>query len=155
MTLWVYNKIVHPIINSEFIPNEDLRDDIKSDFLEAASVLNISPRAAAAILRFCVQKICVQIGEKGKNIDADIASLVKKGLDSTIQKALDAVRVIGNNAVHPGKIDLKDDKETVVTLFDLINFIADIMISREKKVSAFYEILPQTAKDQIEKRDGK
>ena len=32
----------------------------------------------------------------------DIVSMVKRGLEEQVQKALDAVRVIGNNAVHPG-----------------------------------------------------
>ena len=53
----------------------------------------------------------VHLELKGKNIDDDIGALVKRGLDARIQKALDVVRVVGNNAVHPGQIDLRDDNE--------------------------------------------
>ena len=60
------------------------------------------------------------LGEKGKKIDDDIASLVRKGLEPDIQQALDVVRVTGNNAVHPGQIILEDDKATAVALFELV-----------------------------------
>ncbi|MDI6850717.1 MAG: hypothetical protein QMD82_02100, partial [bacterium] len=77
----------------------------------------------------------------------------KKGLDKKIQQALDYVRVIGNNAVHPGLLDLRDNKETVGMLFELINFIADRMITSNKKIDELYDKLPDSIKQQIEKRD--
>lgn len=55
----------------------------------------------------------------GKNIDDDIVRLVKKGLNQTIQKALDAARVIGNEAVHPGTLDLKDNHDTALKFSSL------------------------------------
>ena len=80
---------------------------------------------------------------------------MEKGLDVRVQQALDIVRVIGNNAVHPGQIDLKDDRGTAGKLFDLVNLIADSMISQPKHVEAMFESLPSAAKDQIAKRDKK
>ena len=78
------------------------------------------------------QKLRIHLGEKGKTIDDDIASLVRKGLNPLVQQSLDIVRVIGNEAVHPGVIDLKDDRETAFRLFDLVNAITDAMISLSK-----------------------
>jgi Domain of unknown function (DUF4145) len=49
-----------------------------------------------------------------------VASLVRKGLSPVVQQALDAVRVIGNEAVHPETLDLKDDRDTATTLFGLV-----------------------------------
>ncbi|OQW39268.1 MAG: hypothetical protein A4S12_02345 [Proteobacteria bacterium SG_bin5] len=125
------------------------------DYEEAGTLLQLSPRGAAALLRLSIQKLCKELGEKGRNIDDDIAALVKKGLDPRVQQALDVVRVIGNNAVHPGQIDLRDDRATAEKLFGLVNLIAEIMISQPKHVADMYESLPQNARDAIKRRDGK
>jgi len=155
-TIWVSEKLAYPtpIISEVAEPNSDLRDDIREDYQEAKAILDKSPRGAAALLRLGVQKLCNQLGEKGENINADIANLVKKGLPVRLQQALDIVRVIGNNAVHPGQIDLKDDAQTARELFDLINLVADVMITQPNKVDALYRSLPQTARDAVQKRDG-
>lgn len=95
----------------------------------------------------------VHLGEKGKNINQDIGNLVKKGLPEKIQKALDSVRVIGNNAVHPGEIDIKDDDHTAISLFEMINMIVEVMISQPKKADEIYKKIPARAKKAITKRD--
>lgn len=122
---------------------------------EAGKILTLSPRGAAALLRLAIQKLCALLGEKGKNIDEDIANLVKKGLSPLVQKALDSVRVIGNEAVHPGTLDLRDDVETATRLFEVVNIIAEQMISNPKHVEDLYAKLPEAKRKAIEKRDGK
>jgi hypothetical protein len=134
-------------------PNPDLSDDIQQDYQEARAIVGRSPRGAAALLRLCIQKICRQLGEPGKNINDDIGALVKKGLPRRIQQALDIVRVVGNDAVHPGQIDI-DNEETAKTLFRLVNVIADRMISEELQINEIYQLLPRDKLHQIEKRDG-
>lgn len=153
LSVWVYDRLIHPSHTYEIHPNDDLSDDIKLDFVEAAKILQISPRGAAALLRLCIQKICKILGEPGKNLNADIASLVRKGMDDTIQKALDVVRVIGNEAVHPGQIDLRDDRETAGALFSLVNVIAETMITRPKRIKDIFSNLPQSKRDDIQRRD--
>ena len=102
-----------------------------------------------------LQKLCAYLGQKGKNIDEDIASLVKNGLLPVVQQSLDSLRVIGNEAVHPGTMDLKDDLDTAIQLFKLVNLIADQMISSPKQADEVYAKLPQHKREAIEKRDGK
>ena len=66
--------------------------------MEAASVLQKSPRAAAALLRLALQKLCKQLGGKGKSIQQDIDLLMwKTGCHSGVLEAMDAVRIIGND----------------------------------------------------------
>ena len=95
------------------------------------------------------------LGEKGKNIDDDIASLVGKGLNPLVQQSLDVVRVIGNEAVHPGVMNLKDDRETAATLFGLVNAIAEQLITNPKTVQALYEKLPESKRVAIAARNYK
>ena len=102
----------------------------------------------------CIQKLCAHLGEPGKNINNDIAALVKKGLNPKIEKNLDVVRVIGNEAVHPGTIDIRDKPETAVQLANLINIIADAMITQPKAVEELYAGLPESKLKEIERRDG-
>ncbi len=63
--------------------------------------------------------------------------------------------MVGNNAVHPGQINLKDDRTTAEKLFGLVNLITEIMISQPKHVASMYDGLPENARQAIEKRDGK
>jgi hypothetical protein len=106
------------------------------------------------LLRLAVQKLCKHLGGAGDNLNHDIAALVRKGLPARVQQALDVVRVIGNNAVHPGEIDLRDDRATAEGLFRLVNLIAEIMISQPKHVSDMFASLPEGARKAIETRDG-
>lgn len=80
-------------------------------------------------------------GRKGKNINEDIANLVKSGLPLKVKQSLDIVRVIGNNAVHPGQIDLTDDVDTASKLFVLLNIIADVMITQPREVDKLFNSL--------------
>jgi hypothetical protein len=137
------------------LPNADLPKDNADDYSEARSIINKSPRGAAALLRLCVQKLCQHLGESGKNINADIAALVKQGLNPKIQKSLDIVRVVGNDAVHPGQIDLKDQPETATSLCQLINIIADTLITQPKLIDNLYSGLPEDKREHIAKRDAK
>lgn len=153
--IWVHDQLVHPTAMVGPSPNPDLPSDVLQDYEEAGSIVGQSPRGAAALLRLAIQKLCVVLGEKGERIDDDIASLVKKGLNPMVQKALDAVRVIGNEAVHPGTLDLKDDRDTATKLFKLVNIISEQMISNPKHVDELYGKLPESKREAIEKRDGK
>ncbi len=152
--IWRDGKMVSPDFAGIEPPNQDLSDVIIADYEEAASILQKSPRGAAALLRLAIQKLCKELGEDGKNINNNIKNLVSKGLPSAVQKSLDIVRVIGNDAVHPGQIDLRDDMETAKALFKLVNLIAEKMITEPKEVEEIYESLPGDKKQQIQKRDG-
>jgi hypothetical protein len=154
-SFWFNKKMIIPSSGNAPLPNNDLSEDIKKDFEEARSIVNSSPRGAAALLRLCIQKLCKDLGEKGEKINDDISNLVKKGLPIKIQKSLDIVRVIGNNAVHPGLIDIKDDQETANKLFHLINLIVDAMISQPKEIDKIYNNLPEKDKEAINKRNNK
>ena len=64
------------------------------------------------------------------------------------------MRVIGNNAVHPGEIDINEKKENVIALFSLINMIVENQITQPKHVEEIFGELPAGALAAVERRDG-
>ncbi|SEP46849.1 DUF4145 domain-containing protein [Propionispora vibrioides] len=140
-------------INSLPAPHEDLPDELLADYEEARSIAHLSPRGSAALLRLVLQKLSKHLGAKGTNINEDIKYLVNEGLPQRLQQAFDIVRIIGNNAVHPGYIDLNDNIEIVHKLFTLINIITEHLITQPKMISKLYDDLPKGQLKSIEKRN--
>lgn len=134
--------------------HNDLPQDCHADYEEARDIVSRSPRGAVALLRLCLQKLMPHLGQKGKNINEDIKALVANGLPPMVQQALDVCRVVGNNAVHPGELDIHDTPVIAHQLFRMINFIVADRISRPKEIEALYAQLPQGAIEAIEKRDA-
>lgn len=153
--IWLDKNQIYPRTTSVESVNEDLNDEIKSLYSEASLILNDSPRAAAALLRLALQKLCIQLGEKGENINDDIGELVKKGLTPKVQEAMDSLRIVGNNAVHPGEINLDENPNIAKYMFSLLNFIADQTLTRKKEIDEIYKKLPKLAIEGIKKRDSK
>jgi len=153
-SLWQREKLIYPLVCTAPLPNSDMPDDCKKRYLEARDIADKSPCAAAALLRLCLQMLMPHLGEKGKNINEDIASLVKQHkIPQEIQQALDICRVVGNNAVHPGKIAIDDNPQIVSSLFKLLNIIVEKTISQPKEINALYAELPQDAQAAIARRD--
>jgi hypothetical protein len=151
--LWWEDRMLRPDRGKAPAPHPRTPDDVKYDYEEAARISAKSPRGAAALLRLAVQKLTVDLGGKGKDLNTDIGDLVKQGLPATMIQALDIVRVTGNNAVHPGQIDT-DDPEVAGRLFELINIIVEYMIAMPERVASLHGALPPSALKQIEKRDA-
>lgn len=153
-TIWVGSTMVWPEKREYPVVHDDLPDELKRDYDEAGAILQISPRGAAALLRLTLQKLMPIVGGNGKNINDDIAELVRNGLHPRIQMMLDTLRVIGNEAVHPGTMDIKDDIQTAEALFRVINTIVDNLISQPKHIEELYGTLPESKRAEIERRDA-
>ncbi len=152
-TIWIGDEYIYPDILQEE-PNQDMPESVLKLYKEAGCIYSKSPRAACALLRLAIDKLCNELGEVDSKIDKNISELVKKGLPIKIQKALDIVRVVGNKAVHPGQIDFDiDDIATAQMLFKLINMIVTSLITEPKELDGLYEKLPENAKEAIKRRD--
>jgi len=137
-------------------PNSDLPTEIIKIYNEASKVLPDSPRASAALSRLAIQHLVDFLlpNEKG-DLNNKIGVLVRTGLSPMIQQALDTVRVIGNNAVHPGIIEIEDNYDLAKNLLDLINVIANQLITLPKQIDELYSTLPDNSLKGIENRDNK
>jgi len=134
-------------------PNTDMPEDIKQVYLEAAKIIKDSPRASAALSRLAIEKLTKKLIPNKNSLNERIAALVKKGLSKKIQQSLDIVRIIGNNAVHPGEIDLTDNSNMATSLLSLLNVIVEEQISTPKRIEQMYNDLPQGNLKSIQKRD--
>lgn len=146
--------MIYPAGGAAPLPSPDMPDDVRQDYEEARSILSISPRGAAALLRLAVQRLCKHLGQPGENINADIAALVRQGLPVTLQRALDSLRVAGNNAVHPGQLDIYDTPDVAARLFGLLNIIVDNQITQPCAIQELYDTtVPPETQEHITRRD--
>ncbi|MBC7527086.1 MAG: DUF4145 domain-containing protein, partial [Chthonomonadaceae bacterium] len=133
-SLWDRASFVYPRTLIAPIASEDMPEDVAKEYEEARLVYALSPKASTALLRLALQRLCQHLGEPGKDINADIGALVKKGLPPAVQKAMDIVRVVGNEAVHPGTMDINDTPQIALRLFNLVNMVVHDMITRPKEL---------------------
>jgi hypothetical protein len=137
-TIWLNDKIIYPELSFAPWPTQDMPRDIKDAYLEARRVVASSPKAASALLRMCLQNLMINLGEKGKNIEHDMSNLIKKGLPKRLHHALWTAGVIGASSTRPNEITPKDDVNTAIALFNLLNMIVEATIAQQKKVKRLY-----------------
>ncbi|NKK87567.1 DUF4145 domain-containing protein [Rhizobium leguminosarum bv. viciae] len=154
ISIWLYSQMIYPS-GSEIPAHDDMPRPVRETFTEAAKIVSASPRASAALARLALQQLCKELGCKKEQLHEQIGELVARGLSPDIQKMLDSVRVIGNNAVHPGEIDMKDDEPTARFILECMNRIVQRLITERVEVDALYNLLPEGARKAIEKRDAK
>lgn len=155
-TFWYNQQMIYPLSTTAEPANVYMPEEVRKIYDEAAIISELSPRSAAALLRLALQILLQEIGGKGKKIDDDIADLLQSHtISPQVQKACDILRVIGNNAVHPGQIDINDNPETVKSLFSLLNIIVYETVQKKAEIDKLYNGLPDGALQAIERRNSK
>ncbi len=138
------------------LTDKDMPSDVKVDYDEAARIFSKSPRGAAALLRLGLQKLCKNLGQPGKNINADIRALAADNiLPPMVIKVADTVRIAGNNAVHPGEMSDEDFDHIASKMFSLLNFIVRKGIAEPKELEALYQSTPDGPRQDAEAKDAK
>jgi len=106
----------------------------------------LSPASAAALLRLALQLLLKEVlqEESSGNIFEDIMKLKNRPIDSSLVKALDIIRISGNESVHPGTLNLDENKDDALYLFDLLNMICDQFFAQPRKMQEMYEKMPES-----------
>lgn len=157
ISFWYKEKLIWPLNTGIEAPIDEMPEDIKDLYNEASSIIELSPKGSCAILRLALQKLCNRLvgQDEKKRIDGAIKKLVASGLPSTLQKAMDTVRIVGDEAVHPGEINLDDNKELAIAMFRLINIIIEKIVVEPKEINDLYNLMPDNKLQGIENRDKK
>jgi hypothetical protein len=149
-------KLIYPVSLVGPLPVDDMSDAVREVYEEARAVASASPRAAAALLRVCVEMVVNELEPGDAKLFTKIGKLVERGLDRRIQRLLDSVRVFANEGgAHPGEIDLKEQPETVAMLMFCVNRIVEQVVTWPRQADAFYNTIPDNKHKGINDRDRK
>lgn len=152
LCLWRDEKIVYPSV-AAIRPPEDLPEECLADFQEAVAVRNGSPRAGAALLRACLEKLLMKITGKSNPSDA-IKDVSQSGADETVIKAMEILRITGNKALHGYTIAGDgDNAASFDNLVQLIAIVVEDRLTKPKRVAALYANLPQAEREKADRKN--
>ena len=155
---WMEWGILWPRERAGVPAHERLPEDLRPLYDEAREVADLSPRAAAALLRLLTETLLRQVAEapKAKPFDL-IGQLVREGkLDEQARMLAAYLRITGNNAVHPGQIDEDEDaQKRVSVMFPFVNSLVQRLIADPAEINELYEQLPEEARAAADRRDGR
>lgn len=131
--IFANEELVYPF-SSGLLPHEDMPEVCSKIFIEAQSILNLSPRSSCSLLRLCLEQLLSSLGFAQSRLIDQIHKAAPDGSD--IKKYLEACRLAGNTFVHSG--DLKDltqesSKHIALSLSIFINRVVEIFISMPKE----------------------
>ena len=97
----------------DYIPEQ-----IRNDYKEACAIIDLSPKAAATLLRRCLQGMIrdfygIKCGKLNEEIDR-----IKKEISSDLREALDSLREIGNIGAH-----MEKDVNLIIDIVVKINIL--------------------------------
>lgn len=136
-------------------PNPDMPAECHKLYNGAALVFNHSPRTAGALLRLCLQVLLTEAKIEGKTIDLQIQNLIKSGEDPMNVLCMDICRILGNECVHPGIINLNEEGDIATLFFEFINMTTTRLFTAKRQVQEVYQKLPEGARKALEARNAK
>ncbi len=153
-SVWLERKMVYPITNTIDNPKELMPIEVKKLYEEARAVFPVSARSSSALLRLALEILLPKLGAEKSSINNMIAQLVsEKKAIGRVQEAMNYLRVMGNEAVHPGVIDHGSENDDVVSraLFKILNYIVSETLESDAMVDEVYSLLPKSIQEKIEK----
>ena len=136
-------EVIFPIRRNHRPLPPEVPEPCRTDFAEACAVLNISPKASAAISRRLLQHLLRDVLKiQHKTLDKEIAEFISRpGVPSHLTEAVDAIRTVGNFAAHPmkdtntGEI-LDVEPEEANWLVNVLESLFDFLFVQPKRLAA-------------------
>ncbi|PKN01594.1 MAG: hypothetical protein CVU77_04410 [Elusimicrobia bacterium HGW-Elusimicrobia-1] len=125
---------------------------LAEDYIEAALVLEDSPKASAALSRRCLQQLLREYAKVNKSdLSKEIDEVINK-LPSQLAESIDAIRNIGNFAAHPIKSTSSDkivpvEQGEAEWNLDVLESLFDFYFVQPQKIKTRRESLNKKLKD--------
>jgi hypothetical protein len=130
---------------------------LRNDYNEAASILDLSPKASATLSRRCLQGIIRDFWGVSKNRLIDEINAIEDKIDPLTWKSIDAVRKVGNIGAHMEKdinVIIDVDSKEANLLLGLIELLFEEWYihrhERELKLNAIVKLADK--KDEEKKK---
>lgn len=141
--------VVWPLQSARPPVPDEVPPHIAADYKEAALVLNLSPKASAALSRRCLQALLREVGSVNQcSLSKQIAE-VMPNLPSWLAEDIDAIRNIGNFAAHP----IKDQNSGQIV--DVEPGEAEWNLEVLDRLFDFYYVQPALSKQRRDALDAK
>lgn len=149
-SIYYQGKMIYPIDSNVSNPNDDMPENVKIVYYEAKTVLNISPKSACALLRLALEMLLNELDISGRTLNDKINNYCNDfDSNNRLIKAFHLIRIVGNEAVHPGVIDIDDNEDIARAMFEILNEIVDETITKKNKMDAIFEYLPEEKTNSI------
>lgn len=139
--------LIYPVLSKRSV-DPSVPDQLASDFKEACMVMNLSPKASAALSRRILQQILQEkFGIKKRNLASEIEEFVSlESIPAYLAEAVDAIRQVGNFAAHAAKnvhsgeiVDVEPGEAE--WLLDVIDSLFDFTYIQPQRLSAMKDRL--------------
>ena len=102
----LWEDVIYPASTTAVCVGPGVPDNLKRDYLEAAKVLEVSPRASALLSRRILQAVLLEQGYAASVLGQQIDAVLNEAdpdriLPLAIRRTVDAVRKFGNFSAHP------------------------------------------------------
>jgi hypothetical protein len=135
---------IYPISNAKIFPGY-IPEAIRSDYEEACSIVNLSPKASATLSRRCLQNMIRDFWGISRHRLIDEINELQEKVPATQWKVIDSLRRIGNIGAHPEAdvnliIDINHgDAQKLIQVIELL--IKQWYIERHEQEQLYTDVL--------------
>jgi hypothetical protein len=129
------------------LPSENMPEAVQKIYNEARAVLPHSPSASCLLLRKALETLLLRF-TNNDHLETSIKLFSQQNphLQLALEPTFHLIRVYGNDGGHYRELDLSDDKETALMLFESLNFIVSSVITQQLNAERLLKNNPKAKK---------
>ena len=135
--IWEQEQLIYPLSRTPITFNTDIPAGILEICEEAASISNLSLRSSLLLGRIIIDRLLKEKAKEGTINEMANQLLHESAISLNTHAKITAIRLLGNDINHNDVIDITTISP--IAIFDLINQIADDLITRPKEFESLQE----------------